>query len=533
MSYSQIITRSLSTVLSAALLTFSSPHAEVGDQLAKLLAGDGAAQDLLGISVAVSGTIAIVGAYGDDDNGLDSGSAYVYDTVSGLQLFKLVPSDGAPQDLFGYSVAISGTTAIIGAYGDDDNTSFSGSAYLFDVTTGLQTAKLLASDGNGFDLFGQSVSISGTTAIVGAEGDDADGLNSGSAYLFDTVTGMQIARLNADDAGPSDRFGISVSISGTTAIVGAVGDNVSGLSSGSAYLFDIVTGNQIAKLVPGDGGGSDFFGWAVAISGSRAVVGAFGDNDSGLDSGSAYLFDSVTGLLVSKLIPSDLVAGDLFGQAVAISGRTAIVSSKQDDENGFQSGSAYLFDTVTGLEVAKLIPDDGDVADYFSQSVGINGKTAIIGSYRDDDKRPESGSAYLFEALPPAALTSENNSISLSAGGSQALVLDGSPSSAGWYYLMLGSVTGTSPGIDFGGGIELPLNFDVYMNLTLFKPTLSAFNNFTGTFDGAGQAIASLTLPALMDPSLAGVTINHAYLAAAVFGTPDFASNAVSVMLVP
>ncbi|MFT5286320.1 MAG: hypothetical protein ACI8TQ_002488 [Planctomycetota bacterium] len=95
------------------------------------------------------------------------------------------------------------------------------------------------------------------------------------------------------------------------------------------------------------------------------------------------------------------------------------------------------------------------------------------------------------------------------------------------------SVTGTSPGIDFGGGIELPLNFDVYMNLTLFKPGLSAFNNFIGTFDGAGQAIASLTLPALMDPSLAGVTINHAYLAAAVFGTPDFASNAVSVMLVP
>jgi hypothetical protein len=97
---------------------------------------------------------------------------------------------------------------------------------------------------------------------------------------------------------------------------------------------------------------------------------------------------------------------------------------------------------------------------------------------------------------------------------------------------LLGSVTGTAPGIDFGGGVVLPLNFDIYMNLTLTKPGLGAFGNFRGSFDASGQAVSTLTLPAIMDPSLAGVVIHHAYLAGSVFGIAEFASNAVPVTLV-
>ncbi|MFT7665417.1 MAG: hypothetical protein ACI87A_003655, partial [Planctomycetota bacterium] len=103
--------------------------------------------------------------------------------------------------------------------------------------------------------------------------------------------------------------------------------------------------------------------------------------------------------------------------------------------------------------------------------------------------------------------------------------------SAGWSYFTFGSVTGTSPGLDFGGGVVLPLNFDVYTNLTLKSPGLGIFGNFRGTLDGAGHAVATFSLPAVMDPSLVGVTINHAYLAGAVLGVPEFASNAVPVLL--
>ena len=122
----------------------------------------------------------------------------------GDQLFKLLPNDGAASDFFGYSVAISGTTAIVGAQGDDDNGSNSGSAYLFDTTTGQQIAKLLAKDGAADDRFGRSVAISDAIAIVGSKWDDDNGDKSGSAYLFETATGQQVAKLLPDDGAPNN-----------------------------------------------------------------------------------------------------------------------------------------------------------------------------------------------------------------------------------------------------------------------------------------------------------------------------------------
>ena len=156
-----------------------------GQQLHKLTAADAAEQDYFGMSVAISGTTAIVGAHYDDDNGINSGSAYLFDTATGWQIAKLLPDDGAEDDWFGWSVAISGTTAIVAAFFDDDNGTNSGSAYLFDTTTGRQIAKLLPDDGEELDYFGKFVAISGAAAIVGAYWDDDNGDKSGSAYLFD------------------------------------------------------------------------------------------------------------------------------------------------------------------------------------------------------------------------------------------------------------------------------------------------------------------------------------------------------------
>ncbi|MCH7849886.1 MAG: FG-GAP repeat protein, partial [Planctomycetes bacterium] len=230
---------------------------------------------------------------------------------------------------------------------------------------GDQLAKLLADDGAGGDEFGFSVGISGATAIVGAKFDDDSGNASGSAYLLDLsdpVNPTQIATLLADDGEPGDHFGISVAISGATAIVGAPRDDDNGINSGSAYLFDTITGQLIFKLLPDDGAFNDLFGWSVAITHTTAIVGAWRDDDNGNNSGSAYLFDTTTGAQIAELLPVDGAADNHFGISVAISGATAIVGARWDDDNGFSSGSAYLFDTsdpANPTQLFKLLPNDG------------------------------------------------------------------------------------------------------------------------------------------------------------------------------
>jgi hypothetical protein len=221
---------------------------------------------------------------------------------------KLLASDGASGDHFGYSVSISGDKTIVGAGGDDDK----GSAYIFewDGTGWIQQQKLLASDGNAGDSFGYSVSISGDYAIVGAAGDDDKGTTSGSAYIFkwDGISWIEQAKLTASDGNAYDYFK-SVSISGDYAIVGSWGNDDSGNLSGSAYIFKRNGENwsQQAKLLASDGNDSDYFGFSVSISGDYAIIGSYADDDMGFASGSAYIFrrDGTVWSQQAKLLAAD------------------------------------------------------------------------------------------------------------------------------------------------------------------------------------------------------------------------------------
>jgi len=379
-------------------------HALTLNESAKLLPSDGAPDDRFGMCVSINGTTAIVGAYLNGDNGVDSGSAYLFDVTTGSQIAKLTASDGLPEDLFGYSVSIDGDTAIVGAVDDNDNGESSGSAYLFNAMTGSQIAKLTASDGAAYDSFGRSVSIGGNTSIVGACNND----DSGSAYLFDVTTGSQIAKLRPSDGTAGDFFGWSVSISGGAAIVGALWDSDNGYQSGSAYIFqDDGSGNWLerTKLTPVDGAADDQFGFSVSISGDTAIVGATG-NGTGPYPGSAYVFQddgSGSWLQIAKLTASDAAAYDFFGASVSIDADMAIVGASTDDDSGSGSGSAYVFqDDGNGnwLEIAKLLASDGAADDHFGYSVSISGSQAVVGGYRNDGL---AGSAYLFDIPEPAS----------------------------------------------------------------------------------------------------------------------------------
>ena len=311
--------------------------------------------DCFGNSVSVSGDTAVVGAAGKN-------SAYVF-VRSGSnwnQQAKLTASDAAAGDDFGISVSVSGDTAVVGAYYKN---SRKGAAYVF-VRSGTiwnQQAKLTASDAAADDYFGNSVSVSGDTAVVGAYYKDS---HKGAAYVFVRSGSIwnQQAKLTASDAAANDYFGDSVSVNSNTAVVGASGKNS---NKGAAYVF-VRSGsiwNQQAKLTASDAVADDYFGTSVSVSSDTAVVGASGKESH---TGAAYVFVR-SGSIWSqqiKLTASDPSASDYFGHSVSISGDTAVVGAYCKDSN---KGAAYVFVRSGSIwsQQVKLTASDAAAGDYF------------------------------------------------------------------------------------------------------------------------------------------------------------------------
>ncbi|CAK0822476.1 unnamed protein product [Prorocentrum cordatum] len=315
--------------------------------------------------------------------------------TSGEQLLKLLGSDGIEYHWFGKSVAISsdGARVVVGANYYDDQDTHSGSAYVLDGATGERLLKLVASDGAGYDKFGTSVAVSsdGARVVVGAYYDDDQGFDSGSAYVLDGATGERLHKLVASDGVADAFFGFSVAVSsdGARVVVGAYGDDDQGARSGSAYVLNGTTGERLLKLVASDGAAGDFFGISVAVSsdGARVVVGAWGDDDQGSNSGSVHVLDGTTGERLLKLVASDGAAGDYFGISVAVSsdGARVVVGASGGDGG---SGSAYVLDGATGERLLKLVASDGAGYEQFGNSVAVSsdGARVVVGAYYDDDQ---------------------------------------------------------------------------------------------------------------------------------------------------
>jgi hypothetical protein len=378
----------LRAALAVALLCAPSPAQEL-----KLHSADHSVDGLFGSSVSVSGNVAIVGARNHDSNGTNSGAAYLYDATTGTLTAELLAFDGADYDYFGCAVGISGENAIIGARWDDDNGPYSGSAYVYDVTTLALKTKLLPIDGAKDDAFGASVAISGDTAIVGVSMQSSEGTSTvGAAYLFDVNTGVQLAKLTPLDGLSNDYFGSSVAISATTAVVGAKEHDHFGQASGAVYIFDLVTGTQLQKITPSDGAAHDHFGCSVGISGDTVLIGA--ESNSG--TGAAYIFDLTSGEQ-TKLLASDGESGDKFGAAVSIRGSGLVVGAPFSNQSGAGSGAAYVYGVASGAQLFKLLSTDGATGDEFGSAVSLSGTAALIGAMGHDfDSLADSGAAYLM-----------------------------------------------------------------------------------------------------------------------------------------
>lgn len=372
----------------------------------RLFASDLSGEDRFGTAVAVSGDVAIVGAPRDNGAALDTGSAYIFRFNGSVWIEeqKLVASDAEGGDEFGFSVCIRGDLAIVGARRHGTG----GAAYVFryNGATWDQEQEITASDGAFHDGFGNSNSCDGNVAIVGAWGDDDAGFESGAAYVFrfNGSIWVEEQKLTASDAASGDLFGASVSLDGDLAIVGASSDDDAGLSSGStyAYRYNGATWVEEQKLTASDAASGDRFGVSVSLNGSAAIVGASDDDDGGSLSGSAYVYrhNGATWVQEQKLTASDAAIGDRFGTAVFIDGNGAIAGAPRDDDAGSQSGSSYVFrfDGACWEEAAKIIAPDGASVDRLGSAVCLSGDIAIMGAPFADDAEFDCGAAYIGDA---------------------------------------------------------------------------------------------------------------------------------------
>ncbi|HMV81641.1 MAG TPA: putative Ig domain-containing protein [Blastocatellia bacterium] len=492
----------------------------------KVPAGNGAANDYFGSTVAVDGNTAIVGAPSESFMGSGPGAAYIFvrNGANWTQQQILTAPDGASGDGFGSSVAISSDTVLIGAGRDEIGANIvQGSAYVFtrSGTVWSFQQKLTAGDGIAIQVFGSSVSLIGNLALIGAPG--AEGVTAGyagAAYIFTRsgTTWTQQQKLVSSDGLGGDRFGSSVSLSGLLAVIGAAADDFPGANSqGSAYIFEQLAGvwTQRAKLAASDGGASDFFGSAVAIGGTpvTVLVGAPIDTVGGqIQQGSAYIFtgSGTVWTQQQKLTAGDGAADDLFGQTVSISNNLAVIGAYGKTLNDIgAAGAAYVFrrNGATWTERDRLTAADGATADQFGFSASINGGTALVGAPFKDAAALDQGAAYFFSLCP--------NTITVNPAGLPN-------ATAGTAYNQTISATGGNGAVTFAvtsGTLPAGLTLNGANGVLSGTPTTAGTANFTVTASDAtgcpGSRAYALTVSCpiitISPASLPAGTVNAAY----------------------
>ena len=381
-----------------------------------------------GRTVGISGGTALV-ASAPNTNVLGS-AVYVYqgvDTTTGAvspsaRLMSVDGNAGGAGDNFGVSMSLVGGLGLVGAPSFTSSTGYLPKVYVYNnlaTATGnvTESAQLRPSDQAGYNTtFGQAVSLSGTTGLVGASNVSNGSTLAGEAYVFrnlNTATGTvteNVRLFSSDSASSGTRpmFGSAVSLSGGTGLVGAYSSTVgSNASQGAAYVFrnlDTASGSitQNVKLVASDGAAQDFFGYSVSQSGNTALVGAYratATSTAALGPGAAYVFrnlDTASGTMTQsvKLVASDTVGGtsttaSAFGFSVGLSGNTALVgtpgTASGSGSGVTAQGAAYLYrnlDTASGTvtQNVKLVASDGAAGDRFGYSVSLDGDRFVIGA---------------------------------------------------------------------------------------------------------------------------------------------------------
>jgi hypothetical protein len=401
----------------AASIAAASPFPDFDPGLAggtgqRVVIDDGAQEDFFGWSVAIDGDTALVGAYGTTVDGhVQQGAAYVFTKTDGLWNLAatLTASDGNIHDIFGERVALSGNIAAIGAYQADGS---KGAVYVFSGAGSHWTekARLVADDGAANDCLGWSLAATGPIVLAGAPFVMTGNVQTGAIYAFAPSGGtwVQAQKFFPDDIHSGDGFGSTVAVDGTTAVVAADGALVGGnLGQGAAYVYELADGTwtRQARLTADDGAAFDNFGRSVAVSGSTVLVGApYAVIDGNGFEGAVYVFagSGSNWQQQQKLVASDGAADGYFGWSVAVSGDNAMVGA--DSYNVAHAGEAYAFARTSGpFEETHAYVGDGGGVDLYGWSVAVSGSDAVIGEpFAHVGANYAQGATFFYELAAPA-----------------------------------------------------------------------------------------------------------------------------------
>lgn len=530
------------------------------NESAKLVASNPASQDHFGYRVAIDGNTAVVGAFEKDGANLDVGAAYVYlrtGNTWALQAQLTTPTS-VEAAAFGRDVAISGDTIAVGAPFDDGTQAGSGAVYIFtrSGTVWTQRAKLGVAATSG-DRFGWSVALEGSTLVIGAPADETASFNNaGAAYVF-TGSGsawtQQGAALAASDAQDSDLLGSAIAVSGDTLIVGAEGvDTVAetNVDSGAAYVFTRSAGvwTQRTRLRAAAPGENHLFGRSVAIDAGTLLVGEPGRLSN---TGAAYVFvgSGASWSLQQMLTAPDAAAGDVFGQDVAINGDLSLVGAYEEEGSSgpLNRGAIYVWrrSGVTWTQPDKFLASDATSGDRFGFGLALTPSAAISGAPNDaNGSFAEAGSAYVFHLGTPTSTIQILNPIPTTFGGLLGLSAQ---------------VTGGTPtgDVEFRNGLTVlassPLNGSGVAATTI-TPNAGAYSvtafylgdgthlssNSSATAFSVAKATTTLTLDSDNSPSTFGQNVTFTATvsttapgASPVTGNVEFRDNGVLIATVP
>ena len=556
--------RAIVTALGAFALVAhtATPAGAQACQHTKLIGSDAAPFDQSGNAVAIDGNVAVVANVLDDDAcavvppECNSGSAYVFEFIAGewVEVQKLTASDAGKGRMFGFEVAVSGDHMLISAASDSANPNPpqfpTGAVYAFERTPSgwVETQKFGASDGTGDDKFGWTLAMDGDRAIIGAYQHDTPAINVGAVFFFerDASGWVEVAKFTSPSGATDTLYGWSVDIAGDWAIAGAPQDESTGVGVGAAYVFHRDAGGtwtEAAQLAPATPVFFTNYGESVAIDGSTAVVGADRYHFPSGFAGGAFVYELGAGVWTESQI---LQAGDAeseaqFGHTVDLEGDVLVVGARSSSFPGTifsGSGAVYVFERGPGgfAEIDELTASDGADTAWMADDIELSGDRLIVSAERDSEGHELSGAAYVWSVSGAECpgLFAAPELVDLDGSQSQFLDVVAGPAHAGQLYWLLGSLSGTSPGLPIDGQL-LPLNFDGYLLYTIQFPNLPPLVNSQGTLDANGRAELEIDVLEGLAPAFGGLTFEHA---AAVLdplagGVVTFVSNPAPLTLVP